>query len=252
MANELDQPVKEKINEEIEKLFRDQPTMTKDKLKERLDECRKSCSTSHGQAPACPVTNEAKRKMCSVLDAELEKFASNTITKEQVKTALASLTRPGKDRSSPNKEQQIQSALKEELAKLNVQQVNATQARDILREVCQKTRRGYNSAAKGASIIDESVKDEFMSDFKAKHGSNKVSADEAWELIKSFDKKHHDKKPSAENDNEKKWDEVLNELLGDSNTQTFNEQQLEELAKKMREKVRGECQQHPGKRFCQH
>lgn len=263
MATELNQPVKDKINEEIEKLFRDQTTMTKEKLKERLDECRKSCSNNHGQGQACPVTSEAKKKLCQVLDVELEKITSTTISKEQVKTALASLTSPGKDRRSPTTELTVQSVLKEELSKLNVHHVSATQARDILREVCQKTQLAQSSSTpKGASVIDDSVKEEFMNDFKAKHGNNKVTAEEVWELIKAFDKKHHEKKPAGEKETdkkpavEKKWDDVFNEqlkeLFGDATKKTLNEQQLEELAKKVQEKFGAECSQHPGKRFCQH
>lgn len=250
MSNDSNAVLSDKINNEIEKMFDGVSTMTKEKLKQTVDVCLKSCSTHQdANRSGTSITDELKKKMCQVLTTELDKINTNTISKDQAKNICACLCHlSGKDSNFSSREQHFQSALKEQFDKLNAQQINATQAKEILKNI-----RSPHSTNRHGTMIDDRVKDEFFNDFKTKFGTNKISADDAWDLIKSFDKKHHE---TFEKDKENKWDEMFNEqveqLFGDVTKVNLNQQQVEDLAKKVREKIRADCPQHPGKRFCQH
>lgn len=264
----------EDINKDVDEIFNGQTTITKEKLKQLLEERRMSRGGGGGRGTggrggrgrggmerSGPMRDEMKQKVAQILESELDKINSDTITKEQAKQALLSFGSQAKEQWHAQIDQHIQSSIKDEFSKLNVNEVNVNQARDLLRNVCHKMRPPRGN---GPSMVDDSMKNEFLTEFKSKHGTNKISADEVWELLKSLDKKHRDKMNSSEGNSEwekekeKKWNEIFNEqykeLFGDSNKTKINQQQLEELAKKIKEKLRDrpECPQHPGKRFCQH
>lgn len=257
MANESYASLAQKINEEIDKMFHGLSSITKDKFKQAITEYRKSSTTTNADVNRTESTrshllpSDLKQKMCQLLESELDKITSTNITKEQAKDICSCLCHSN---ASP-REQHFQSALKEQFNKLNLQQVNAEQARDILRNIRQEMRPNHMRTRSESSMIDDRVKDEFLKDFKAKHGNEKINADEAWELLKAFDKKHHEKThESWEKEKEKKWNEMFDEqcreLFGDAEKVQFNQQQLEDLAKKVREKWRNSCEPSPGKRFC--
>jgi hypothetical protein len=254
---------KQIVEEEIEELFKTKNTITKEELKKFFDEFRKSHSR-HGRGRggtnhAGPMHEEMRQKLAQLLETELNKINSNSITKEQAKAVLTSFGSQAKEQWHAQIDQYIQSSIKDELTKLNTQEVNGNQARDLLRNVCHKMRSAHSG---GPAMLDDNMKNEFMNEFKSKHGTNKISADEVWELMKLFDKKQHDKMGCCQKNTEwdkvkdQKWDEIFNqqykELFGDINKSKLNQQQLEELAKKIKEKLREDCPQHPGKRFCQH
>jgi hypothetical protein len=266
--------MEDKINEELEQIFNGQTSITKEKMKQALEEIRMRSNGGRGRGGrgggggggrggmnrSSPMHEEMKEKVQQLLETELNKITSNTITKEQAKSALLSFRKEAKDQWHAQKDEYIQSSIKDEFNKLNTKEVSANQARDIFRNIKQKMRQPSHGG--GPSMLDDNIKHEFLNEFKSKHGTNKINADEAWEMIKCFDKKQHDKmgccekNAEGEKDKDKKWDEIFNEqykeLFGDVNKTKINQQQLEELGKKIKEKFRQECPQHPGKRFCQH
>ena len=252
------------MEEEIDGFFNDRKTITKEELKRALEEYRmgrggRGGRGRGGMARSGPMYNEMKQKLSQLLESELDKINSNTITKEQAKSVISSFGNQAKEQWRAQKDEYIQSSIKDELNKLNIQEVNGNQARDLLRNVCHKMRPSHGG---GPSMLDDGMKNEFLNEFKTKHGTNKINADEVWEMIKSFDKKQHEKMGCCERNSDwekekdQKWEEIFNEqykeLFGDVNKTKINQQQLEDLAKKMKEKLRADCPQHPGKRFCQH
>lgn len=266
MSNESNRWTEEEINKEIDGFFKGQTTITKEGLKQALEEYPMSrrgrgrgSRGRGGMARSGPVQDEMKKKLSQLLESELNKMTSNTITKEQAKSALLSFNSQAKEQWHAQVDQYIQSSIKDELKKLNVQEVNANQAHDLLRNVCHKMRPSHNG---GPSMLDDNIKNEFLNEFKNKHGTNKINADEVWELMKTFDKKQHDqmgcceRNAEWEKEKEKKWDDIFNEqykeLFGDGNKTKINQQQLEDLAKKIKEKLRADSPHHSGKRFCQH
>jgi hypothetical protein len=247
MSNESNQRMEDKMNrmnEEIERIFNGQTTITKEKMKQALEESRmgrggRGRGGRGGMNRSDPAHDEMKRKMSQLLETELNKIGSTTITKEQAKSALLSFGTQAKDQWHMQMDQQMQTSIKDELTKLNAHEISSTQARDLLRNACHKMRPSHGG---GPSMLDDNMKNEFLNEFKTKHGSNKISVDEAWEMIKCFDKKQHDKmgccekNSDSDKEKDKKWDEMFNE----------------DLAKKIREKLRQEWSQNPGKRVCQH
>ena len=253
--------MKQIVEEEIEELFKTKNTITKDELKTFFEDFRKNHSR-HGRGRmnhAGPMHEEMRQKVAQLFETELNKINSNAITKDQAKVVLATLGNQAKEQWHAQIEQYIQTSIKDELTKLNTQEVNATQARDVLRNICHKMRPAHSG---GPAALDDNMKNEFTNEFKSKHGTNKIGADEVWELVKLFDKKQHDKMGCCERNaewdkaKEQKWDEIFNqqykELYGDANKGKINQQQLEDLAKKIKEKLREDFPQNPGKRFCQH
>ncbi len=255
------------MEEEIDELFNNKNAVTKEDFKKTLEAYRANRGGGGrgggrggrgrgGMHRSGPMYDEMKEKLGQLLESELNKINSNSITKEQAKSVLTSFGSQAKEQWHAQVDQYIQSSIKDELTKLNIQEVNANQARDLLRNVCHNMRPSHGV------VLDDNMKNEFMNEFKAKYGTNKVSVDEVWELMKLFDKKQHDKMDSNEKNSEwekekeHKWDEIFNqqykELYGDLNKTKLNQQQLEDLAKKIKDKLRAECPQHPGKRFCQH
>jgi hypothetical protein len=267
MSKESNRWTEEEMNKEIDGFFNGQTTITKEGLKKALEEFRMNRGGGRGgrggrgrggMNRSSPMHEEMKQKISELLESELNKINSNTITKEQAKAALLSFGTQAKQQWRAQVDQHIQSSIKEELTKLKVQEVNANQARDILHNVCHKMRPTHGG---GPAMLDDSMKNEFMNEFKTKHNANKITADEAWDLIKVFDKKQHDKMGCCEKnaewekEKEKKWEEIFNEqfkeLTGDLDKTKLNQQQLEDLAKKMKEKLRSDySQQQSGKRLC--
>jgi len=268
MSNESNGWTEEEMNKQIDEFFNGQTTITKEQLKKSLEEYRMGRGGGRGgrggrgrggMNRSGPMHEEMKQKLSQLLESELNKINSNTITKEQAKSALLSFGSQAKEQWHTQIDQNIQSSIKDEFKKLNVTEINANQARDLLRNISNKMRPSHGG---GPSPLDDNMKNEFMNEFKIKYSTNKITGDEVWELIKSFDKKQHDKMGCCEKnsewekDKEKKWEEIFNEqykeLFGDLNKVKINQQQLEDLAKKLREKLRAEHQQNPGKRLCQH
>jgi hypothetical protein len=259
--------MEDKMNEQIEQMFNGQNVITKEKMKQALEEFRMGRRGSGsgrgrgrgGMNRSGPMHDEMKQKISQILESELDKINSKTITKEQAKATLLSFRSQAKDQWHEQIDNHIQSSIKDELNKLNLTEVNANQARDLLRNISHKMRSSHGG---GPAVLDDSMKQEFMNEFKTKHGTNKINVDEVWDMIKFFDKKQHDKmgccekNSDREKDKEKKWEELFNEqykqLFGDLNKTKINQQQLEDLNKKIREKLRQDCPQHPGKRFCEH
>ncbi|CAF0855588.1 unnamed protein product [Adineta ricciae] len=251
------------MDEEIERIFNGKIEITKEKLKQTLEELlnkynslRRSHSAIHR---AAPLHNEMKQEPNQLLESELDKITSNTISKEHAKSILSALRTQMKDQWHAHIDSYIQTSIKDEMKKLNVHEVNVSQAHDLLRTICHRMKPSHDGTP---AVLDDSVKNDFLNEFKSKHGSNKISAEEVWEIVKDFDKKQHDKMGCCEKNSqwdsqrEKKWDEIFHEqykeLFGEKNNSKVNEQQLEELAKRLKEKFQQECPQHPGKRFCQH
>lgn len=251
------------MDEEIERIFNGQTEVTKEKLKQSLEEFRNRRNSSGRGRGAMhrvgPLHDEMKQKMNQILESELDKITSNTISKEHAKSILSAFRTQAKDQWHAQIDSYIQTSIKDEMKKLNVHEVNASQAHDLLRTICHRMKPSHGGTP---AALDDSIKNEFLNEFKSKHGSNKIGADEVWEMVKHFDTKQHDKMGCCEknsqwdSEREKKWDEIFyeqyKELFGEKNNSKINEQQLEELAKKLKEKFRQECPQHPGKRFCQH
>ncbi len=269
MSNESNQWMADAMNKEIDGFFNGQTTITKEKLKQALEEYRKGRGGGGGRGRggrgrggmnrSGPMHDEMKQKLSELLESELNKINSNTITKEQAKSALLAFRNQAKEQWHAQVDQHIQSSIKDELNKLNVTEVNANQARDLLRNVFRKMRPSHGG---GPAMLDDNMKNEFMNEFKSKYGTNKISGDEAWELIKVFDKKQHDKMGCCEKNSEwekekdKKWEEIFNEQykqsIGDLNKTKINQQQLEDLAKKIKEKHRSDSPHQSGKRICSH
>jgi hypothetical protein len=262
MSNEANRNMEDKVNEELEQIFNGQTSVTKEKMRQALEGMRGGGGGGRGRGGrgrggmdrSSPSHDDMKNKACPFLECELKKINSNTITKEQAKSVLLAAGKQAKEQWRAQKDEQVQSSIKDELNKLNLQEVNATQARDLLRNVCQKMCSPHGC---GPSVLDDSMKQEFMNEFKNKHGANKINADEVWEMIKSCDKKQHEKMGCEKNcerdkDKDKKWEEIFNEQFkesfGDLNKTKINQQQLEELARKVKDKCRQECAQQPGKR----
>ncbi|CAF1346860.1 unnamed protein product [Adineta steineri] len=251
------------MEDEIERIFNGQTSITKEKMKQALEEFRMGRGSGNrgrgGMNRPGPIRDEMKQKLTQLLESELDKINSDTITKEQAKSTLLSFGSQAKEQWHTQIDNYIQTSIKDELSKLNVQELNANQARDLLRNISNKMRPSHGG---GPSLIDDNIKHEFMNEFKTKYGTNKINADEAWEMIKIFDKNQHDKlgccekRSDGKEEKDKKWEELFDEqfkeLYGDLNKTKINQQQLEDLAKKIKEKLRQECPQHPGKRFCQH
>ena len=251
------------MDEEIERIFNGQTEITKEKLKQTLEEFHNGYDgLGRGHSivhRAAPLNNEMKQKTNRLLESELDKITSNTISKEHAKSILSALRTQMKDQWHVQVDNHIQTCIKDEMKKLNVHEVSASQAHDLLRTICHRMKPSHGGTP---AVLDDSVKNEFLNEFKSKHGSNQIGAEEVWEMVKDFDKKQHDRMGCCEKNSqwdsqrEKKWDEIFHEqykeLFGEKNNSKVNEQQLEELAKRLKEKFQQECPQHPGKRFCQH
>lgn len=237
------------IEQEIDAFFNGQTTITKEELKKALEEHR--MGRRRGMDRSGPIQDDMKQKLSQLLESELNKINSNTITREQAKSVLSSFGRQAKEQWRAQMDQHLQSSIKNELAKLDVSEINASQARDLLHNVSHQMRPPHGG---GSSMIDDNMKNEFLTEFKSKHGTNKIGVDEVWELMKSFDKKQHEKMDCCERNSD--WEKIFNEqykeLFGDVEKTKVNQQQLEQLAKSIKEKLRADSSQHPGKRFCQH
>ncbi|UJR25762.1 hypothetical protein I4U23_007116 [Adineta vaga] len=252
------------IDEEIERIFNGKTVITTERFKEVFEEFQndRTPSANRGRGAMSrptPIHDDVKQKINLILGPELDKIKSNTITKEQAKTILLAWRNRSKEEWHSHMSNHIQSSIKDEMKKRNIHEVNAEQAHDIVRMICHQMSESHVGTP---SVLDDSNKHEFLNEFKTKHGTSKIDADEVWEMIKVFDKKQHDKMGCCEKnselnkESEKKWNELFNEqykeLFGDQNNTKINEQQLGELANRMKEKNRQDCIQHPGKRFCQH
>jgi hypothetical protein len=255
------------MEEKIDEFFNGKNTITKEELKKALEDFRMGRGGGGGRGGrgkgamnrSGPIQEEMKQKLTQLLESELNKINSNSITKEQAKSVLSSFGSQAKEQWHAQMDQYIQSSIKDELTKLNINEVNGNQARDLLRNISRKMRPTHVGGS--PAMLDDNMKNEFMNEFKSKYGTNKISGDEAWELIKVFDKKQHDKMGCCEKNAEwekekdKKWEDIYNEqykeLFGDLNKK-INQQQLEDLAKKIKEKFRQDWPQNSGKRFCQH
>ena len=250
------------IEQEIDELFNGQTTITKEEMKKALEDHRMGRPGGRGRGGMDhlgPMQDEMKQKLGQLLESELNKINSDTITKEQAKSVLLSLRPQAKEQWRAQMDQHVQSSIKNELTKLNASEVNSGQARDLLRNISHQMRPSHGG---GPSMIDDNMKNEFLAEYKAKHGTNKIGVDEVWDIVKSFDKKQHEKMGCCERNSDwekekdNKWEKVFNEqykeLFGDVEKTKVNQQQLEQLAKNVKEKLRADYPQHPGKRFCQH
>lgn len=260
----------EDVDKIIDEFFNGQTTISKKKFGEDLDNYRSNRGGRGGGRGgrggrggldrSNPIREEMKQKFAELLESELNKINSDTVTKDQAKQALLSFSSQAKEQWHAQMDQLIQSSIQDELKKLKVNEVSSNQARDLLRNINNKMRPSHGGPP---SMFDDRTKNEFLSEFKNKYGTKQVSADDVWELLQHFEKKQHEKMHSSdehsewEKEKEKKWEEIFNEqfkeLAGDTNKK-LNQEQLEQLAKKIKEKFRdrSECPQHPGKRFCQH
>jgi len=245
------------VEKEIERLFDGKPTITKEQLRQAIDEnAKRRGHRGHGG----PVKEEMKQKFTDLLTSEINKIDSNAITKEQAKSFLSSFGDQAKEQWHTHMDEQLQSTIKNELTKLNTNEIDANKARDLLRNI-GKTMRPPQRHGGSPAILNDDMKTEFLNQFKSIPGADKVNTEEVWKLMKAFDKQQHDKMGCCERevewekDKDKRWEEAYDaafkKVVGDS-SKKLDQQQIERLAKAIKEEFRSDFPRHPGKRFCNH
>ena len=154
------------MDEEIERIFNGQTEITKEKLKQTLEEFHNGYNgLGRGHSivhRAAPLNNEMKQKTNRLLESELDKITSNTISKEHAKSILSALRTQMKDQWHVQVDNHIQTCIKDEMKKLNVHEVSASQAHDLLRTICHRMKPSHGGTP---AVLDDSVKNDFLNEF---------------------------------------------------------------------------------------